>query len=253
MARAHAIVVVGSSVKWEMESIGIKKDQEWWNQILGGISLWMLMLPAEWQWLCVIEKGQVSIYKVHKNREVVSMDLKRREIVEWEGGKTCLEVTEGVSWSVHIRDRKWRASSGKLGRWQLLPGGERSKGWVRNVENLLTVEQVLIEKSFRRAFKENHSPSPGACLNQAWGWGRKWKGGSGRNSWESLEKEAQFLALTVRCVTLHKVAQDCVPGPRARPHSLMAHPRLWGAVPSSAGISQHSATGPSDRERDRES
>lgn len=125
---------------------------------------------------------------------------------------------------------------------------------MRNVENLLTVEQVLIEKSFKRAFKENHSPSLGACLNQARGWGRKWKGGSGRNSWESLEKEAQFLALTVRCVTLDKVAQDCVPGPRARPHSLMAHPHpWWGGVSSSACISQLSAAGPSDRERDRES
>lgn len=200
------------------------------KQILGGVSLWMLMSPVEWQWLCVIEKGQVSSYKVLKNREVVSTDLKRREI-EWEAGKTCPEVTEGVGWSVHIRDRKWRASCGKLGAWHLLPGEERSKGRVRNVENLLTVEQVLIEKSFKRAFKENHSPSLGACLNQARGWGRKWKGGSGRNSWESLEKEAQFLTLTVRCVTLDKEAQDCVPGPRARPHSLMAHRHPWGGGP----------------------
>lgn len=30
----------------------------------------------------VVEEGQVSTYKVHKNREVVSMDLKRSEAVE---------------------------------------------------------------------------------------------------------------------------------------------------------------------------
>ena len=40
--------------------------------------------------------------------------------------------------------------SGKLGAWHLLPGGERSKRRVRNVDNLLTVE--LLRKTIPRVW-----------------------------------------------------------------------------------------------------
>lgn len=93
-----------------------------------------------------VRKAQ-SLLKVDGNGEVVSVDFDRRGIMEREAGEGCLETAVGAGGPQTAGRKEGTASTEDIGVWRVLAGGERNGKKMKNMENLLTIEQILNEKS----------------------------------------------------------------------------------------------------------